>query len=177
MKPTRASSDDADRGQTLPDFTVAIAIFLATVAFIVLFVPQIIQPFDNQEQSLVAERLTSDLTNSKLIETGTSSQLNESSTMAFFNKSDEAVLREAGIEGIYSVNITIRDAPSQGTDSEILCAEDGTVGVDCKTASDPVTLAIGQSRPAEDQSVATTRRTLFAGDRSVVLEVGVWSND
>lgn len=158
------------RGQTLPDFTVAIAIFLLTITFISLFVPQIIQPFDDQEQPVVAERITGHLSNSELVEAG-SLQLNETATTEFFNTTDTDadVLDAVGVSRGYSVNITLRDGPSQNPDSTILCDDGGEIGTSCGEK-----LQIGPVIPADGQSVSTTRRTLFLDNRDVVLEVGVW---
>lgn len=163
-------TSDRSRGQTIPDFTVAIAIFLVTITFITLFVPQITQPFDDQEQPVVAERITGDLTD-ELTDNGTASRLDGSATIDFFeaNDSGEDVLDFVGISRTYSVNVTIRDAPSQAAESTIYCEKDGSIGPNCGTK-----LQIGQAIPEEGESVATTRRTLYVGDRDVVLEVGVW---
>lgn len=159
------------RGQTLPDFTVAIAIFLLTVTFISLFVPQIIQPFDDQEQPVVAERITSDLSNRQFVDGANSAQLNATATTDFFD-SEPDVLDAVGISRTYSVNVTLRDLPSQSPDSKILCNDSGEIGgTQC---GDDARLRIGPSIPEDRQSVAATRRTLFVGDRDVVLEVGVW---
>lgn len=166
-------SGDRRRGQTLPDFTVAIAIFLITVAFITLFVPQITQPFDDQEQPVVAERITGELANGAFAEEGTAAQLDESATIDFFDTNENGgdVLDFVGIDRAYNVNVTIRDAPSQSANSTILCY-DGTEVQDCDNGGDK--LQIGEEIPEEDRAIATTRQTLFVGDRVVVLEVGVW---
>lgn len=171
MSPDAASSSESERGQTLPDFTVAIVIFLLTIVFISLFIPQIAKPFEQQDNPVAAERISSGLTNSELVEEDSSAQLNESATAEFFENSEQEVLEMLLNETTYSLNITVRDASSQATDSAILCVFDGELDPDC---DDGEKLAIGQPIPQDEQSVATTRRTLFAGDRDVVVEVGVW---
>lgn len=158
------------RGQTLPDFTVGIAIFLLTVTFISLFVPQIIQPFDDQEQPVVAERITSDLIRSEFVDESGSLAVNETATTSFFARVDtEAdVLDTVGIRRSYSLNITLRDGPSQSPNSTILRNDSGRIAT---TGGEQ--LRIGPPIPS-GQSVSTTRRALFVGDQDVVLEVGVW---
>lgn len=166
--------DGSRRAQTLPDFTVAVAIFLATVAFILLFIPQIIQPFADQEQPVVAERIGSDLSNNELVENETTRELNETATIEFFEKTEREVLETMLDDTTYSLNITIRDGPSKEPGTVILCADDSDgewIGSDCTEAEQ---FAIGQPIPTDSQSVATTRLTVFAGDRDVVIEVGVW---
>lgn len=178
MRAAGSSLEDTARGQTLPDFTVAIAIFLLTVSFILLFIPQMIEPFDDQEQSVVAERITSELGNSELTENGTSGQLNESATVAFFNNTEQEALEQVGVDTTYSLNVTIRDSPSPAPQSSVLCADntaDGWAITDCKNGS--IKLETGQAKPHNSRSVATTRLTLFTGDRDVVMEVGVWKDD
>lgn len=164
------------RGQTLPDFAVGIAVFLITVTFVSVFVPQMVLPFEDQEQSVVADRITSGLGNDELTEPGTPSELNESATRAFFDFDENEALDRLGVPSWYSLNVTIRDAPSHGPDSAVLCAVDDPssdewIG-ECESGADR--FAIGRPAPTDDRSVSTSRRALFADDTGVVLEVRVW---
>ncbi|MGM0606745.1 MAG: DUF7287 family protein [Halobacteriota archaeon] len=163
-------------GQTLPDFAVGIAVFLITVTFVSVFVPQLVLPFDDQEQSVVVDRVTSSLSNEILTDRGTPSQLNESSTRTFFDRSENEALDQLGIPTWYSVNVTIRNAPPNSPDSEILCAVDdpGSDEWIDECADGDAGLTLGEPAVEDDGSVATGRQTLFAGDRDVVLEVRVW---
>jgi hypothetical protein len=166
------------RGQTLPDFAVGISIFLVTVTFLFLFIPQVTLPYEDQEQPVVAERVTSDLGNQLLADGETPSKLNESCTLAFFTQSGgtrcqfetaDSTTEQLGIDSTYSVNATLRNAASDDPNSAILCGDDGTVG-DCGSES----LAVGPPVPQDDRSVATARRRVFVGGTSAVIEVGVW---
>lgn len=178
MKPTRSSRTERDRGQTLPDFAVGIAIFLLTISFVVVFVPQMSLPFDDQEQPVVAERIANDLGNHLLADGNTSSKLDESCTLSFFAREggdgcqfDDASLSEQlGIDTGYSVNVTLRNASSDGSTSEILCDEAGSID-DCSGGS---TLAIGPDVPPGDRSVSTARVGVFSENTDAVLEVRVW---
>lgn len=170
----------AARGQTLPDFAVGIAIFLLTVTFVFLFVPQMFLPYEDQEQPVVAERAASDLGTSMLADETTPSKLNETCTLAFFDAgagdgcrfdTDESVTDQLGVAPTYSVNVTLRDAPSDDPGSRVLCEVDGAVD-DCESGGEQ--LAIGPPVPAADRSVATARRGIFVGETGAVIEVGVW---
>lgn len=171
---------DGDRGQTLPDFGVGIAVFLLTIAFVSAFVPQLMVAFDGQERPVVADRLASDLTGDVLTESGSQSELNESDTRAFFGQNSTEVLEQFGAASWYSLNVTLRDAPSRDPDSEVLCAgsDDEWWITDC--GADAERFAVGESVPRDDRSVATAQRTLFAVETGenrteyVVLEVSIW---
>lgn len=178
----RNSRDEADRGQTLPDFAVGIALFLVTITFVFLFVPQVSLPYDDQEQPVVVERVANDLAHSLLADGATPSELDESCTLAFFEQdgggacpfdTNDSVTEQLGIAATYSVNVTLRNASSDDPRSELLCETDdyGSV-VDCDSGTDP--LALGPPIPAGDRSVALARKRVFVGDTEAVLEVGVW---
>lgn len=170
MNEPRLRLEGAERGQTLPDFTVGIAIFLLTVSFIVVFVPQLTVPFQDQEQPVVAERITSDLSENLLGEREAPSMLNESRTVSFFENELEA--DQLGIDPRYSVNITLRDTPSDAPDSAILCEDGGGESItDCNGGSK---LAVGPSVPPSGQSVSTAKVGVFTGETDAVLEVRVW---
>lgn len=172
---------DGERGQTLPDFAVGISVFLLTLAFVSVFVPQLILPFEGQERPVVADRVASDLGNGLLTERHSPSELNESSTRAFFNQTEAEAIEQFGVESWYSLNVTLRNAPSRDPDSAILCQDaDGWWIGQCD--GDSERFAVGESVPRSDTSVATARRTLFTVDTEgdepateyVVLEVSIW---
>lgn len=170
------------RAQTLPDFAVGIAVFLLTLVFVSVFVPQLILPFDDQEQPVVAERIASNLEDARLTGGDARSELNESATRSFFNQTETEALAQFGVDSWESLNVTLRDAPRRDPGSEILCADPGDgwwIG-ECDGGTDQ--FALGEPVPENDGSVATVQRTLFAvetgdGDdriRYVVLEVSLW---
>ena len=166
MNEPRLRLEGTERGQTLPDFTVGIAIFLLTISFIVVLVPQLTVPFEDQEQPAVAERITSDLSENLLAEQEAPSRLNESRTLSFFE--DELEADQLGIDPRYSVNITLRD-PS---DSAILCENgSGESITDCDGGSK---LAVGPSVPPDGRSVSTAKVGVFTEETNAVLEVRVW---
>lgn len=174
------STQGGDRGQTLPDFTVGIAVFLLTIAFVSVFVPQLIVSVDGQERPVVAERLASDLKSDRLTEPDSQSELNESGTRAVFDQNRTETLEQFGAASWYSLNVTLRDGPSRDTDSEVLCAgsDDEWWLADCGDGSER--FAIGEPVPRQDRSVATAQRALFAVETAenrteyVILEVSLW---
>jgi len=176
----RVRSPDADRGQTLPDFAVGVAVFLLTIAFVSAFVPQLMVAFDGQERPVVAERFASDLRSDRLTVPDSQSELNETDTRSFFNQSSTDALEQLGAASWYSLNVTLRDGPSRDANSEILCAgsEDEWWITDC--GADAERFAVGESVPRNERSVATAQRTLFAVDTAedrteyVILEVSIW---
>jgi hypothetical protein len=171
---------DGDRGQTLPDFAVGIAVFLLTIAFVSVFVPQLMVPFDGQERPVVADRFASELSGDVLTESGSGSELNESDTRAFFAQNSTETLAQFGAASWYSLNVTLRDAPSRDADSAVLCAgsDDEWWITDC--GDDAERFAVGESVPRDERSVATAQRALFAVETAenrteyVVLEVSIW---
>lgn len=170
------------RAQTLPDFAVGVAIFLVITAAIFIFVPQLTLPYDDQGNSLVVQRAAADLGNDMLAGEKPS-ELNETCTVAFFERidagdcgfdGDETVTEQLGITPAYSVNVTIRDMPSDGPDSTICRADTADSVGDCASGDDNRTLAVGPPLPEEDASVAISRRGAFVDGGRVVIEVGVW---
>jgi hypothetical protein len=57
------------RGQTTLDFAVGVSIFLVVVAFVVAFVPTMLQPFEGsaQEETAAADRIADDLSTDVLV--------------------------------------------------------------------------------------------------------------
>lgn len=168
MSESRPRPDGTDRGQTLPDFAVGIAIFLLTITFVVTFIPQLALPFEDQEQPVVAERIASDLSKSQLAERDEPSMLNESRTLSFFE--DEPEADQLGVDPTYSVNITLRNASSDARESKVLCKEGESID-DCDGGT---ALAVGPSVPQDDRSVSTARAGAFTEGTDAVLEVRVW---
>lgn len=175
---SRFGSGGPARGQTLPDFTVGVAVFLLAISFVFLFLPQLALPFDDQEQPAVAERVTSDLSYT-LLAGENRSELNETCTLAFFPPKDvekcstlvgESVNEQVGIVSTYSVNVTLRNVSSDAPASTV-CRADGALE-DCESGSDR--LAVGPSIPGDDRSVATARQRIYVNDVEAVIEVRVW---
>lgn len=171
------------RGQTLPDFAVGIAIFLLTITFISLFIPQMTLPYENQEQTVVVQRAASDLGNHMLADGQTPSRLDRTCTLAFFDlHADDGCAFDAadpltdqlGIASTYDVNVTLRNASSDVPNSSLLCVSTGSIVSDCGSGDSP--LATGPPVPEGDRSVSLARQRVFVGqvEAEAVLEVWVW---
>lgn len=165
-----------DRGQTMPDFIVAMGIFLLTVAFVFAFVPQMTVPYSEQETPVVAERVASDLAEDRLADSP--SVLDEECTLAFFGHADDAgcpfdanhtLNEQLGVSRWYSVNVTLRRNVTGGPDLEVLCGDGGSVG-SCGTDR----LAAGPAVPRDGRSVSTARRAVYVDGQHAILEVRVW---
>lgn len=177
-----SSAEDEKRAQTLPDFAVGVAIFLVTTAAIFIFVPQLTLPYDEQGDSLVVQRAAADLSDDMLAGE-TPSELNETCTVAFFERTnpggcafegDDSVTEQLGITPTYSVNVTVRDAPSDGPNSTICRADNADSVGDCTSGDENLTLSTGPPLPQDDASVAVARRGVFVDGGRVIIEVGVW---
>lgn len=146
------------RGQTTIDFAVGIGLFLLTVAWVVGTVPQILQPFDaQQERPLVANRAADSLTKELLVDDNTSNVLDKTCTEAFFDGNsppagcqygDPDPHTATGINDGYGLNITLI---RQGT----------------------VVAATGESVPQSTTIISARRAVYFDGELHK-LSVKVW---
>ena len=178
----RVGAGEGARAQTLPDFAVGITIFLVTTTAVFLFVPQLALPYDEQGDSIVVQRAAADL-GDDLLAGETPSALNETCTVAFLERAaaddcrfegEDSLTRQLGVAPTYSVNVTLRDAPSDAPNSTI-CRADGAESIgDCGSGDANRTLAVGPSLPQDEASVAVARRGAVVDNESVVIEVGVW---
>jgi len=59
----------SERGQTVLDFAIGVSVFLVIVAFVLTFVPGMVQPFESstQEQTAASDRLASQLATDMLV--------------------------------------------------------------------------------------------------------------
>lgn len=178
MSPRAPADSSGARGQTLPDFAVGVALFLIAIVFVLVFVPQLTLPYEDQEEPVVVERVAADLTGTMLADGSRASKLNETCTRAFFNTSGSAdgcpfepsnpLSERLGITGAYSVNVTLRNTSSDDPDSQ-LCNDSFD---SCERGSDP--LDIGPNLPQQTDAVSIARYRVTVGDTRAVLEVGVW---
>lgn len=182
-EPAGSAPSDA-RGQTLPDFTVGVALFLLVISFVVLFVPQLSLPYADQEQAVVVERAAADLEGT-LLANESAGHLDEHCTLVFFNEtvdendpacpfdSSAPVTEQLGIAPTYSLNVTLRDVPGDDPESQVCLAEGDYESIaDCESGA--VRLVVGPAVPDSDETVAIARRRVSVGGTGMVLEVGVW---
>ncbi len=81
-----ASDARRRRAQTTLDFAVGMSIFLLTIAFVISFTPNLIQPFSDSgtENTIVANRAASQLVEGSLVDPNEPYVLDKGCTMAFF---------------------------------------------------------------------------------------------
>ena len=160
----RVLEGGSNRGQTLPDFVVAVAIFLLVIAFVISFIPQLTAPYDEQEHPAIAERIASDVAGTLLADRTAPSGLNEECTVAFFTAyeanacpfEDEPLIDRLGVSDQYSVNVSIGRSGNASEESAILCGRDGSIASCDEPGAERLTA--GPLTPESDRSVAISRR-------------------
>ncbi|ELZ26292.1 hypothetical protein C474_21386 [Halogeometricum pallidum JCM 14848] len=169
----RPSAAD-DRAQTTIDFVVGISIFLLVVAFVVLFVPGIFDPFDGTSRTQAADRFAATLASDALGDPATPAALNATCTRAFFEqmRTDADATADCGFDATadtvaaalgtdrFAVNVTVFDG---GSVAELADPENGG----------SVELRAGPPVP-DNEAVATTRRVVLLDGRTHQLAVRVW---
>lgn len=168
------------RGQTTLDFLTGMAVFLAVVGFVFLFVPGLLAPTGGGETTLVADRVADQLVDLHLGEPATAG-LDATCTFYFFNQSGpepcatfdtgEPLTTQLGIDDRYRANVTIRANVTGDRAREVLCADGGAV-VACPSGGTP--LAVGPRYRRGEGTVATARRQVTVAGTDAVLEVRVW---
>lgn len=176
MIATEQGTTGRDRGQTLPDFALGIAIFLVSVLVVSTIVPQLLLPYEGQDRVVVTDRFVTELATDELVDPRPVGQLNETKTRAFFGQSEDEIRDAFGIPSWHRLNITLRAGPSYVEESRILCAEDpnSTTWISATCDDDADNFAVGASPPTVSDDVISARVTLFTSDRLVVLDVRGW---
>nr|WP_124189636.1 hypothetical protein [Natrarchaeobius chitinivorans] len=126
------------------------------VMFVFTSVPGLITPFDESETAnpLLADRIADDLSESTLVDSSGSAQLNESAAEAFFvDASEDEVRSILGIDDRRSFNVSITNSTT-GTQLD--------------------EYAVGDPVPDETGQVTVTQRILLADGESYWLSVRVW---
>ena len=165
----------ASRGQSLPDFVVAIFVFLLTIGFIFTFVPQITAPYEDQEGPVVADRIADDLAESVLSEPSVSGGLDESCTVALFHDDStaecardiESIEDRLVVDERYRVNVR---ATTPG--GEPICVNQSSI-VDCD-GLEASQVETGAAVPDSGVSVFSTKRMLHHETDEIVIEVRAW---
>ena len=181
----RVDGEAPARGQTSIDFLIGVAVFMLAVAFVLGTIPGMIDPFEEgQEETLVTDRVASQLADSMLGEPGRPGRLNETCTYAFFdaiatNGSDcpvsfdrnDDIPDRLGIASHYQVNVSLQRNVTGGPELEVVCT-DGDAVLPCNGA--PTRLADGPLAPTGTQSVTSARRTVFLDGKDLTMVVRLW---
>ena len=181
--PGRPAPATTDRAQTTLDFMIGAGVFLLTVAFVLGVIPGMIDPFnESQETTLVADRLATQVSEGMLAEPDQPTILNETCMNAFFNDSlgsgagcpvsfdagEDDLSARLGVDGRYSVNVSIERNTTGGPGFDILYTDGETVG-----ATGHTRLAAGRNPPVTS-SVVVASRTAFVDGKDVRVVVRVW---
>lgn len=172
-----------ERGQTAVDLIVGVSVFVVAVTVVVGFAPQLFEPYDDAETTVVADRVADDLVGDLLdsAEAAEPGGLNESCTAEFFgvNGSNSGcsfaptLTDRFGVDSTYRINVTVEWNVTGDQDTEILCYTASNESVHrCGAAQ----LAVGPTVPDGQRSVATATRLVRVDDRPVLLKIRVWSS-
>jgi len=191
--PRRAvgSAGRGRRGQTTIDFAIGMSVFLISLAFIVAFVPGMLQPFvgGTKSEAPAANRMVDDLSQRLLGNASEPYALDTDCTRAFFDGSapsacefDGSTLAErVGVGDRSGVNVSI-SGDVTGTDGDaILCWDEGGETVverdstDCTPGSNgDVLLAAGANPTASGEKTVNARRVVLLDGHDVTIRVVLW---
>lgn len=146
--------DQHERGQTQFDFLLGFSILIMAVMFAFLMAPGLLTPFSGSQAAnpLLADRIADDLSESKLVDSPSTSTADDDAIDELFDKTDDDDLAaELGASEHRSVNVTL-------------------VAVESGTRVDHV----GEPIPTDRGQVTVTRRILHYENETHWLEVRVW---
>jgi hypothetical protein len=116
--PGPSDDDGRSRGQTTLDFAVGMSLFLISVAFVISFTPNLIQPFADSgtEDTIIANRVASQLVEGTLADPGKPYVLDKACTVAFF--APEHADGEVDGDDLNDTNDDLLEPSSRGTDGD-----------------------------------------------------------
>ena len=189
---------DAERGQTVIDFAIAMGVFLVAVTFVFSFIPSLTTPFveGNQDTSVTADRVASHLAEGALGDPADPFVLDQDCTEAFFDTSatipsdcgydGSSLYERVGVDGDrLNVNVTIEqvdpDASGDARFRTVCTDSNGDISHEDE-ASCTDEFVIGEV-PTDRDSVVVARRIVTIPDCEfgsgvdscdATLEVRVW---
>lgn len=185
------TGEQAERGQTTLDYTIAILVFIAVVLFVFLFVPGILEPFGggDGEDPAVADRIGDTVSDDLLSGPDQPRTLDRQCTIEFFKDAGSETARPecafASGENLTErlnldltrVNITVQgNRTSEYDPSETLCWDAGnnewTKADDVGACDTP--LRIGDDLPQSSTATVTSTRVVSLQGRPVTVVVRVW---
>lgn len=163
---TSGTARVADRGQTTLDFVIAIGVFLLAVAFVFVFMTNMMGPFTQPSSAgAVADRVVDTVVADISVTADGTSELDDAATVAYFTTTDDGQVAErAGVSPLVHVNVTIGYPADDGSGLAVISTADGQ------------RLQVGAPVPdSTSTSVATARRTVLEDGRIAIVSVKVWS--
>ncbi|WP_049893533.1 DUF7287 family protein [Halogranum rubrum] len=184
-----------DRGQTTLDYAIGAGVFLVTVAFVVAFIPSMIQPFDQsaQEELVASDRVATQLSKGTLGDPADPYVLSPRCVANFFRETPRTTLscRFDQTTDLTVAGTTLADRVSVServhlnvhmvdSGGNLLCWDDDTQRVvsegdpECDDTNDDPVFEVGQQVPSGSTSVVVSRRFVSLEDRGVSLQVRAW---
>ncbi|MFB6123757.1 MAG: hypothetical protein ABEJ78_09905 [Haloferacaceae archaeon] len=171
------------RAQTTIDYAIGTSVFLVTVAFVVAFVPGILQPFTGgtQEEVATVDRAAATLAQDLLGSPETPYLLNETCTEAFFNGTTAcgfdgglSVRERLGLDERQRINVRIVGQDTDGDGSrDLLCRTSAGRVVEVPGASCRTRFVAGDTVPSEGADVVG-RRAVYVDGRDAFVLVRMW---
>jgi hypothetical protein len=178
------------RGQTTIDFAVGMSIFLLALAFVFVFVPGMLEPFDagTQSETVTVNRVADDLTQRTLGNASQPYKLSSRCTRGLFEDSpptdcrysDGTMAERVGVSQRVPVNVTIRGDPSGDGASEMLCWEATAEryversNPDCGDEAGDLLLTRGPRPGGSGGKTVAARRVALLDGEDVTVEVVMW---
>jgi len=186
-----AAGQAGRRGQTTIDFALGISIFLVALAFIVVFVPGMLQPFvgGSQAETPAANRVADDLSQRLLGNASEPYVLDTDCTREFFTAGAPAacqfdagtIQEQVGVLDRTNVNVTIRGNVTSDAGSNTVCwngANDQFVEQDDANCSPgvggDVLLSRGSDPTVQSGKTISARRVALLQGHAVSIEVVLW---
>lgn len=190
VESTGSTPPGSERGQTTLDFATGISIFLLSLAFVLVFVPGMLQPFTGgtQDDTPASNRVADDLSQRLLGDAGEPYALDRECTRAFFNDSvssdqcefDNSLSLEqrVGVVDHAHVNVTLRGNVTDSGGTDILCWDDASGAYverdDCDTSVGDTLLTRGPNPVTTGGKTVSARRVALLDGHDVTIEVVMW---
>ncbi|WP_306055575.1 DUF7287 family protein [Natronococcus wangiae] len=142
--------DQIDRGQTPFDFMLGFSIFIMAVVFIFMMAPGLITPFSEGQSAdpLFADRTADYLSESKLVDSPATAELNTTKADEFFDQNNDELYSSIGADEHMRVHVEI----------------EGPV----------VDYEVGPNYPDDNNQVTITQRKVSKDNKLHWLYVRVW---
>jgi len=186
--PRPAGSSSRRRGQTTIDFAVGMSIFLLALAFVFVFVPGMLEPFEanTQSETPATNRVADDLIQRTLGNASRPYALDAECTRAFFEDSappanchfdGDTTADRVGVKSRIPVNVTVQsDLDGDGV-SDVVCWDAAAAQFEeqssCTDAADVVLTRGSNPEGSGGKTVSATRIALLNG-KDVTVEVVMW---
>jgi len=180
------STASGARGQTTFDFALGMSIFLLSLAFVLVFVPGMFDPFTagTQEETVAVNRVADELAQRALGNATTPYELDAGCTRAFFaggtgtgcEFSGATIEEQVGVEDRQRVNVTVTGNLSAATGPDVVCWDraTGSFVEERNCGADRVLLARGPNPGSSGSKTISATRIVSLAGADVTIEVEMW---